>query len=234
MQEMVADSVLQRCQQRTRITTTPLSRPTSPLRFLTGKLAMSLPLQPIRNRPSRLPKSTKVNPRSRARPPLPATAVLSKIRMMVSGRMRPHRGWRGFYHVGSYGSGSSSRSGFQSLSIDITVFRAGNERRELLRQKGLHISAAHAFESSSGNGESRITQTQTESKPAIETSKRRNARNARSVSSQHSRLEVAGVGHARAYSKENWLIADHSLDREKTHNCDFAQSGHGARGSEAL
>ena len=35
------------------------------------------------------------NPRSRARTPLQATALLSKIRKMVSERMRPYRGWRG-------------------------------------------------------------------------------------------------------------------------------------------
>jgi hypothetical protein len=61
-----------------------------------GKLAKSLPLQWMRNRPNDLLNSTRGNPRSRARTPLPATALLSKIRKMVSERMRPHRGWRGF------------------------------------------------------------------------------------------------------------------------------------------
>ena len=60
-----------------------------------GKLAKILPLQWKRNRPSNLLNSKKGNPRSRARTPLPATAVLSKIRKMVTERLRPHRGWRG-------------------------------------------------------------------------------------------------------------------------------------------
>ena len=68
-----------------------------------GKLAKSLPLQWIPNRPSDLLNSTRGNPRGRARTPLRARAVLAKIRKMVSERLRPHRGWRGFYHASSCG-----------------------------------------------------------------------------------------------------------------------------------
>jgi len=51
-----------------------------------GKLAKSLPLQWMRNRPNNPLNSTRDNPKSRARTPLPATAVLSKIRKMMSER----------------------------------------------------------------------------------------------------------------------------------------------------
>jgi len=51
-----------------------------------GKLAKSLPLQWMRNRPNNPLNSTRDNPKSRARTPLPTTAVLSKIRKMMSER----------------------------------------------------------------------------------------------------------------------------------------------------
>ena len=47
----------------------------------------------VPKRTGNLPNSIR---RIKARTPLPATALLSKIRKMVSERMRPHRGWRGF------------------------------------------------------------------------------------------------------------------------------------------
>ena len=46
-------------------------------------------------------------------------------------------------------------------------------------------------------------------------SQHRSARSARGVDSQHSLLQVAADGHARAYREENWLMADHSLGLEK-------------------
>jgi len=57
---------------------------------LPGQLAKSQPLQWMRNRPNDLLNSTRGNPRSRTRTPLPATA-LSRIRKMLLQRLAPHR-----------------------------------------------------------------------------------------------------------------------------------------------